>query len=109
MDAYKYRTEATGSHDAGVSKYAVENAALEIAITNATRRTLRISNEGPTCIWLGTSSNLTAGTSANNFASLDSGSNVEVEHYSGPVYARRWGSSAGASVGPVYIGVADIG
>lgn len=110
MDAYKYHTIATGGRGISLAKYGVTNAAVEILPINPDRRVARISNEGNTTIWLGATSNMTAGQQGRNFLSLSSGSNSgQIEHYTGPVYALAEGVSAGASVGPVWLGVADIG
>lgn len=109
MDAYTYKMQATGANRVSQNKYGITNAAYQVATINAKRRSIRFSNEGSTTIWFGASSNVTGGDTGINFAGLQSGSNTEVEHYSGPVWARLSGTSAGASMGPEYLGVLDIG
>jgi len=103
------RVSATGSAHATVAKYGVTNAAYQVAVSNDLRRSVRFANEGATTIWFGASNNVQAGASALNFAGLLTGSNIEIEHYSGPIWARTAGTSAGASMGPVWLGVVDIG
>lgn len=103
--ANPYRTIATGSVDATQYKHGVTHAAVQLAPVNAERRTVRLSNGGATAVWLGASSNVQAGASGINFVALGSGSNAEIEHYAGPI----WGIVGGASVLPVWVGVADIG
>ena len=109
MDAYTYKMQATGANQVSQNKYGVTNAAYQVASINASRRAIRFANEGNTTIWFGASSNVLAGASAYNFAGLESGSNLEVEHYSGPVWARLSGVSAGASMDAEWLGVIDIG
>jgi len=100
------RVAATGSAHIAITKYELGATARRIAADNDSRRSIRFSNEGSTTVWFGASANMYPGASALNFGSLLSGSNTEVEHYSGPIYA--W-AGGGVSLAPIYLGVAEMG
>lgn len=92
---------ATGSTEA---KLGVTNAARLIADTLANRRILRISNQGATTLYISGTSAIVVGASALNFDTLAPAASLELENYSGPVYA----AAGGASLAPVWTGVLQV-
>lgn len=99
MEPNRGRVLIEGARDTSVIKAGVTNASYTLVSDRPTRRFLSIKNEGATTIWLGLSTNLSAGVTGINIESLANGSQRIIEQYTGPVYA----VAGGASIAPAWI------